>query len=367
MSRLDQRESGYVVRSFRPDDLDEFLDLHSQIFGPDCGREWFDWKYEDNPYVDHVPIIVAEADDALAGARPLFALDMSVDGDRHLALQPGDTMVHPDHRRQGVFTRMTEAAIDRYSDGDPSFFFNFPNQQSGPGYLKLGWESVADQATYYRVQNPPTLLEQGSDASWASTVGRALGPLVGGYNRLSNARLGSPDEISVRRFESVPSDTMAALASNRGGDGIHVMRDEQFYDWRFDNPTWDYAAYVAERAGEPITGMVVGTTDEPGYTTTKVTDVAPLPREAPDDGLEALLRRLVSEYDDSDLLAAPPAMSQSAVRRAGFHGDDRPPLSYVGDQTTHVVRTLTGEWTVDGVDITDEANWRLTFSEQDTS
>ncbi|SFS03074.1 Ribosomal protein S18 acetylase RimI [Halomicrobium zhouii] len=365
MSRQEPVQREYAVRKFESSDLPAFLDLHSEAFDPNYGPEWFAWKYEDNPYVDHVPIFVAERDGDLVGARPFFALDVAVGGERALALQPGDTMVHPDHRRQGLFTRMTEAAIETYSDGKPAFFFNFPNHRSGPGYLKLGWQSVGEETTYYRIQNTNAFGLDESPA-WKSVTG-AAGLALGGYNRLSDLRTRSPDGVTVRRYESVPVETMADLAASESSSGIHVWRDERFYDWRFDTPAWDYATYVAERDGEPVAGMVVGTAVESGLRTTKVTDVVPTPDGEATDAQDALLHRLVRDYAESDVLAAPSALSRSALGRAGFRSDDRPPLGSVANPTTHVVRSLTGDWTHNGVDITDASNWRLTFSEQDTS
>ena len=367
MSRDAAREHEYTVEAFDATDVDDFLDLHGRIFDPDHGREWFAWKYADNPYVDHLPILVATQAGDLVGARPFFALDVFVDGQRHLALQPGDTMVHPDHRRQGLFTRMTEAAIDRYTDGEPSFFFNFPNGQSGPGYLKLGWQRVAEETTYYRVQDPSAVGLDGAESALASAASSAAGLLLDGYNRVSNARIGGADGVTVARYEDVPPSVMAGIGGEPSPGGIHVARDEQFYAWRFGNPEWEYVAYVAEARGDPVAGMVVGTSVGPGGTTTKVTDVTPLPPDLDDRVLEALLARLVADYPDSDVLAAPAVLPRSTMRAAGFRGDDRPPLSLQASQTTHVVRSLTGDWTMDGVDLTDEDSWRLAFAEHDTS
>ena len=377
MSQQLSAEKGRVVRPFRADDRSDFLDLHGEIFEPDYGREWFAWKYEDNPYVDHVPIFVAERDGELVGARPFFALEMSVDGDRHLALQPGDTMVHPDHRRQGLFTRMTEAAIERYGDGEPSFFFNFPNRQSGPGYLKLGWERVGRRSTYYRIQDPSALLSQGQGSTATALAARLSKPVVAGYNRLRDALADPVEDLRVRRHESVPARELATLCqeARRGGSprgetrrgGIHVRRSQRFYEWRFDNPGWEYVTYVAEAAGEPVAGLVAGTSDESGATTTKVTDVAPSPQSVDGDALATLLHRVIEDAAGSDVLAAPSGLPRSILAERGFHPDDRPPLSSVSNPSTHVVRSLTGEWELNGVDLTDAERWNLAFSEHDTS
>lgn len=355
--------SEYGVRRFRPDDVDEFLALHRETFGTDRGREWFAWKYEENPYVYHVPIFVAERAGALVGARPFFALELSVNGGRHLALQPCDTMVHPDHRRRGLFTRMNEAAVEQYRDRDVSFLFNFPDGSSGASYLQQGWRRVADQPTYYRVQDPAGLQE--SSSAWASLGARALTPLVDCYNRLSSRRLAAPDGVTVERHDDVPSATLAGIEYDRRKKGIHVHRDVRFYDWRFRNPARDYAAYVATRDGEPIAGVVVATSTD--GTVATLTDVTPLPDGDDHGGLEALLDRVVREYADADVVAAPPVLPDELASRAGFRRDDRWPLSAVASRTTHLVRELSGGWRVDGLDVTDADNWQLTFAERNGS
>jgi len=274
-------------------------------------------------------------------------------------------MVHPDHRRQGLFTRMTETAIEKYSAGEPAFFFNFPNHQSGPGYLKLGWETVGEETTYYRIQNPNALGLDESTAwksvaapppapcSPATTGCRTCGPGPRGRDRAA-PRIG-PDRDDGGPGSQRVDERHPRLA------GRAVLR------LALRHPAWDYSAYVAERGDEPVAGMVVGTSVESGLRTTKVTDVVPTPDGEATDEQDALLHRLIRDYADSDVLAAPSALSRSALGRAGSGATTGRQLGSVANPTTHVVRSLTGDWTHNGVEITDPSNWRLTFSEQDTS
>lgn len=358
----DAARSDYGIRRFRPDDVDAFLALHRETFGSDHDREWFAWKFEENPYVYHVPIFVAEQAGELVGARPFFALELSVNGGRHLALQPCDAMVHPDHRQRGLFARMNEAAIEQYRDRDVSFLFAFPDDGTAADYLQQGWKRVAEQPTYYRVQNPVGL--QKLSSSWASLGVRALTPLLEGYNRLSTHRLSPPEAVTVERHDAVPAATLAGIEYDRRRKGVHVHRDVRFYDWRFRNPARDHAAYVARRDGEPIAGVVVATSAD--GTVATLTDVTPLPGGDDNGGLEALLDRVVREYADADVVAAPPVLPDDLASRAGFRRDDRWPLSAVASRTAHIVRELSGGWRVEGLDVTDADNWQLTFAERRT-
>ncbi|WP_254861875.1 GNAT family N-acetyltransferase [Halovivax gelatinilyticus] len=149
----------YRIRHFRERDTDPLLSLHASVFDREWGRAWFRWKFVDNPYVDHVPILVATRDGEIVGCRAFFALELRIDGETRLAFQPCDTMVHPDHRRRGLFSRMNERALEYYAERSPALCFNFPNQYSKPGNLKHGWREIGTVPMYYRLQDPAALAD----------------------------------------------------------------------------------------------------------------------------------------------------------------------------------------------------------------
>ena len=53
-----------------------------------------------------------------------------------------DTATHPDYQGRGLFTRLTKAALPELVADGVKFVFNTPNDQSRPGYLKMGWQAV---------------------------------------------------------------------------------------------------------------------------------------------------------------------------------------------------------------------------------
>ncbi|WP_440772681.1 GNAT family N-acetyltransferase [Natronorubrum sp. DTA28] len=156
-------QPSYTIRSFEPSDRDALLSLYETVFEKERGADWFRWKYAENPYVDHVPIVVADADGELVGCRAFFALELRVGDDRPIAYQPCDTMVHPEHRDRGLFSRMNEYALERYADGPPTLCFNFPNESAKPGNLKHGWKEIGTVPTYYRPQDPVESIKKVAD------------------------------------------------------------------------------------------------------------------------------------------------------------------------------------------------------------
>lgn len=355
----------YEVRAYRPADRAAFLSLYSEVFGEEKSREWFAWKFEENPYIDHVPIIVATADGELVGARSFFALPVDGGGGSDVALQPCDTMVHADHRRQGLFTRMTERAIERYRDAYP-FFFNFPNRLTLQGNLDLGWRVVSERATYYRIEDPASVAEARTNRTVVRFAADLAAPFVRGYYRLRDRSSPSAADVPVEVHDRPPVADLAALYRRAVPESIHAVRDTRFYEWRFGNPDWEYTAYVAG-GDDPSAALVVGTPTDDGPERTRLTDVVPL-AAAPEPALAASLSRVLAEHADADLFVAPGQGVPTALLRSfGFHADRSPVLSLLANPTTHVVRSLTGEWDHEGLELVDPDDWLLTFVEEDSS
>jgi GNAT superfamily N-acetyltransferase len=355
----------YEIRPFKPGDVDGFRSLYATVMGERKGREWFDWKYGENPYADGVPGMVTVRDGRIVAARPFLALPMRVGGEREVALQPADTMVHPDHRRQGLFTRMTERSMERYGDDHP-FFFNFPNERSRAGYEKLGWAVVSERESYYRIRNPRAVGRSRGGGAAVRLASAAATPLARAYYGIRDRTAPESPEIAVETV-SDPAATLAELAASPPPDRIHAARDEEFYRWRLGNPDWEYTAYVAEREGDPEAAVVAGTATDSGVTTTRILDVAPL-EGAPEDALAAAVGRIVADQAGTDVFVAPPQGIPAGVLRAfGFHLDSVPPLSRVASPTSHVVRALPEDRSTEGSPIADPDGWLLTFVEADTS
>lgn len=369
--------SDYEVRRFEPGDADGFRSLYATVMDERKGHEWFAWKYAENPYADGAPGMVAMHNGTLVAARPLLALPVRVDGEREVALQPADTMVHPDHRRQGLFTRMTERALEHYGADHP-FFFNFPNERSREGYRKLGWAVVSERESYYRIQNPRALGRSRGDGVAVRLASAAATPVARAYCAIRDRTAPASPDIAVRTA-SDPAATLAGLAVSPPPDRIHAARDEEFYRWRLGNPDWEYTAYVAEREGDPTAAVVAGTASDAGGatdsgsatdwgpTTTQILDVAPL-EGAPEDALAAAVGRIVADHAATDVFVAPPQGIPAGVLRAfGFHADSGPPFSWVASPTSHVVRALPADRSTQGSPLADPGGWLLTFVEADTS
>ena len=144
------------LRPYREEDESAVLELlDASLGGGPVGRRppsFFRWKHMSNPFGRSF-MLVAEDDGRIVGLRAFMRWRFQA-GDRELlAVRAVDTATHPDYQGQGIFSRLTLAALDELG-GQVDLVFNTPNEKSLPGYLKMGWRPVGQVPIRVRVRHP---------------------------------------------------------------------------------------------------------------------------------------------------------------------------------------------------------------------
>ncbi len=357
----------YVVREYAPGDRDGILALYEAVFEKRRTPEWFEWRYA-GPYTDEVRAFVAERDGEIVGAEPFISFRVRAGEATASAVQPADAMVHPDHRRNGLLTRMTKKALRRYTDGEPDFVFNFPNRQAKSAYLKLGWRDVGTVARAYRIEDPSAFL--GSDSK---VLGVGAKTAMRRYLAANARRSRRGSDVAVTRHDRIPVDRFASLYALSTPETLHAPREREFYRWRFANPDWETVSYTAERDGQTVAGLVACTQPSDRAAVTKIMDALPMAgADQQTAAFERLLAAVVDDHPETDVFeAAEGTLPARALSRLGFLRDDRRPLSVATEPTPVVARSLSADddWESAIAErfLADRSNWRLTFAEQDTS
>lgn len=102
-------------------------------------RRFFEWKHDDNPF-GRSPAWVATIEGRIIGFRTFLRWELT-DGERRVrAVRAVDTATHPAAQGRGVFRSLTLHALDELAAEGVEVVFNTPNDQSRPGYLKMGWQ-----------------------------------------------------------------------------------------------------------------------------------------------------------------------------------------------------------------------------------
>jgi len=132
------------IRVSDKNDIPKIVDLLKLSLGEGFvkkSEEIWNYKHQDNPFgTSHV--LLAIDDEYFIGVRAFMQWRWQKGKELYKSFRAVDTSTHPLHQGKGIFKKLTLLAIDDVSKQNTSFIFNTPNDQSRPGYLKMGWEEV---------------------------------------------------------------------------------------------------------------------------------------------------------------------------------------------------------------------------------
>jgi GNAT superfamily N-acetyltransferase len=192
------------------------------------------WKFHDNPSNDSPLGVVSVHDGRVVGFRGYMAnrLALGGHGDYIGVLHPGDTCVNPDYRNRGLSVAMGNHAMNFDASRYRLFLNTSCSRNSLPGYLRLGFQPLAEKIRLVR---------------------RSHGPLGLFYNRKGQLYWPWPaSAVELGRFGSIDvTDTprpaaMAAVAAhqNAASAGFSLVQDEAFVAWRYRKPLGRYVFYM---------------------------------------------------------------------------------------------------------------------------
>lgn len=195
--------------------------------------ELFAWKHLDNPFGRSI-MLVAEDSVGIVGFRAFLRWELVAPKKALVrCVRPVDTATDPRAQRQGVFRRLTEAAVDVAREDGVDLIFNTPNSKSRPGYLSMGWTDVGSIGVMVRplagfwrkAGRPPSM---GATAEWDELAVTHRPPLGLRTNRTAAYLTWRYTRHPTAHYGVVgsPNHGMAVLRSNlRAGRGEIVVSD----------------------------------------------------------------------------------------------------------------------------------------------
>jgi asparagine synthase (glutamine-hydrolysing) len=120
-------------------------------FDPDDARfRWLlRWKHLENPFGES-PAWVAVSDGEIVGYRAFLRWRFVGQDRSWSAVRAVDTATHPAHQGKGIFRSLTLHALEELRAEGVDFVFNTPNDQSRPGYFRMGWQLIGQQLPWIR-------------------------------------------------------------------------------------------------------------------------------------------------------------------------------------------------------------------------
>ncbi len=202
---------------------------------PKSERYWR-WKHLENPFGVSLVLLCWEGSE-LIGVRAFMRWEWIMNGKTFRAVRAVDTATHPDHQGQGIFKKLTLALVDHCKDRGDDFVFNTPNEQSKPGYLKMGWVEAGKLPIRMGIQRPFSIVK----------------------NLMTGAKvIGSNETSAIQSYLQHPSLATLLSQCNRGKDSISTNTSVAYLTWRYLRVP--VAAYVgiAEEEGNELTGLIIG-------------------------------------------------------------------------------------------------------------
>ena len=316
----------------------ELIEL-SLAGGPTGHRstEFFDWKHVANVFGPSLGLVATDDAGTLVGLRLFMRWRFEIAGRIVEAARPVDTATHPDHRGRGIFRTLTMAALEHLPA--ETLIFNTPNDQSRPGYLKMGWSVVGKLPVHVRVVRPVRFATRVARSRAAiGTSGEAVDcslPAVAGP-------LDDPGLPDLLTEVAGDPDVLNALATRR---------DPAFLHWRYAAaPGLDYRAATVHEGGR-LVGLAIGRPRRRGGLS-ELTLSEVLVRPGDSRTARRLLRAVSSSGCDHVATHSSVPAVRSALRSSGFL-----PVPRAGMVLTAFPRAPLP------VDPCDAQSWRLSLGE----
>jgi GNAT superfamily N-acetyltransferase len=200
-----------AVRRARAEDRDDLLRLAQRALGwagDERDRAFFAWKHDENPF-GASPSWVAVDDGRVIGFRTFLRWDLALGGQQLRCVRAVDTATDPDAQGRGVFRTLTLGAVEALTAEGYDAVFNTPNEQSRPGYLKMGWSELGRPDLAVRPKGPVALVRMARSREAASkwsepvTIGEDARAVLAG-NELTSLVASLPDPPGWATSRTLP-------------------------------------------------------------------------------------------------------------------------------------------------------------------
>lgn len=146
----------YKTLVFEEQTVKDFLYIENTVFSIYLDRDYFSRKFEQNIYGPSI-IVMAYVGNKPVAADALWRNDIN----GKCAYQSSDTAVMSECRGKGIFRQLVERKLLAVDEN--AIVYGFPNQNSFPGFLKMGWRNIGTYHTslykgynnYTKINNQP--------------------------------------------------------------------------------------------------------------------------------------------------------------------------------------------------------------------
>lgn len=196
------------------------------------------WKHRDNPF-GVSPAWVALHDGVVVGYRTFLRWEFLTEQGKVLrAVRAVDTATDPAYRGVGIFRTLTLQGVSELTLAGDGIVFNTPNDQSRPGYLKMGWTMAR--------QLPVGVMPRGPRSLVSMLTSRVPATL---WSETTDVGLDAAKALADRGVAE-------QLIAHAPTSGVRTNRTPEYLAWRTAFEPLRYRLLLADEA-DPGRGAVI--------------------------------------------------------------------------------------------------------------
>lgn len=209
------------IREANVSDIPEIISVLKSSLGEDdlaLSPEIWTYKHIENPLGKSLVLLAVEKE-RIAGVRAFMKWKWQMGNEIFSALRAVDTATHPEFQGMGIFKKLTLEAVDLSTKNRDNFVFNTPNNNSRPGYLKMGWKKAGN-------------IKVGIKPSWKSF-----------YNfHQIEPNYTISKKVSETEFNLLCDVWNLSLSANKK---LFTPKSVNYLNWRYEsNPLQNYEVYA---------------------------------------------------------------------------------------------------------------------------
>jgi hypothetical protein len=207
----------YLIEKFKVEEFDLLVPLMQDCFGMSVDIGYFKWKFIENPAGELIAFVAKDDDGNIVSFEGLIPELYNINGKQQRIYQSVDSMTHSEHRRKGLFKKLSFACYGYITDTlhEKILVTGFGGDESTPVLFKLGWKYVF--TVYFHFKSNLQI------------------KLFGWLNN-------NPAKFQDYKIKDISNieEIIPLINNNSDKRNIEIQKNNDFIKWRISNPRFKY-------------------------------------------------------------------------------------------------------------------------------
>jgi len=310
------------IRSYHDGDEKQILKLRRAVFGDldpvRLKESTWQWQFQNNPSGKAV-CFLAESEGKIVGQYVTIPTRFSIRGKETRVAFSCDTMIHPEYRRQGMFSALAREVYDHLETRyNINLVWGFPNDQSRPGFTgQLGWRMLP-AIPLMVIPIKPLAMIFNSLPLLDKMLKSPPAPIKTDTDFSSSTKIQGLHMVPIEHFD----EAFDALWQNHSTIApVMQVRDSLYLQWRYLSvPEFGYRPFAVLHDGRLLGYLVIRMMALKGQMFGVLVDVFPYPMGSVlvIHEIFSFARQYVKAHGGDFLTCLLPQRESGILKKAGF-------------------------------------------------